>query len=56
MGQSLMIINFFSSKDFINCFIIFLNQNQLVFNSIEQPELSGKISFYNFPIFQAASK
>jgi hypothetical protein len=27
MGQSLMIINFFSTKDFINCFIIFWNQN-----------------------------
>jgi len=27
MGQSLMIINIFSSKDFINCFIIFWNQN-----------------------------
>ena len=27
MGQSLMIINFVPSKDFINCFIIFWNQN-----------------------------
>jgi hypothetical protein len=58
-GQSLMIINFVYPLKTLSIvllyFVIRTSLIKLAFNSIEQPGLSGKISFYNFPIFQAAS-
>ena len=54
MGQSFIIINIFSSKDFINCFYYTFE----IRNSLLATLFSVKIYFflYNFPTFQAASK